>query len=590
MAVVQKKTSYVFDGHQYKYTLVANDTLAGQLRGSFSTVTVNNINTPEAFWQTLLDYVGDLSDITLIFPSYVEVNYPEKFSKIKEFFPNIFSVLSTGSGWSDYTRYSQYFEFGELVLDGYGGNQIFNALLYLDTSSYRSTPITYFITFTPYGQDSDPDFRIRLDIPIYYESEIANDKFNEFVGNKISFLQIRFTYRPNKSTPEYSLFLAYASSLSDTTVLNSFVNESIPDPPPEPSTDPYAPGGYSGTGGGGGNYDTTSDNIDIPNTPLSISTGTGLFTAFNPTVGELNTFANKLWNKDPTTIDDWFRMLFGGDAFNAIIGLYMIPVAPDVASSPSNIYLGNWDTTATAKKITNQYKQVDFGSVTLSEFWGNSIDYSPYTRVQLALPYIGIVDVDTDDVIGSVNHLVYNIDVFSGAICAMLHCTKGELASVVYQWNGSCAVQLPITGQAFNNAVGAVMGVGAAVGGAIALASGPIGAAIGTGASLAVGAGAVSGAAANMFGSMKGKVQRSGNFSANSGALGIMTPYFIISRPVQSVPTSWQADKGYPANVSALLETVTGYTEISQINLEGVSGTEAEKEEIIRLLKTGVIF
>jgi hypothetical protein len=137
--------------------------------------------------------------------------------------------------------------------------------------------------------------------------------------------------------------------------------------------------------------------------------------------------------------------------------------------------------------------------------------------------------------------------------------------------------------------MGAIAGVAAAVGGAVSFASGPMGAALGTAGSLAVGSGLVSGSAANMFGSMKGKIQKSGGISANSGALGIMTPYFIVTRPVQSVPETWQVDKGYPSNISAQLGTLTGYTEVSEINLE-CSGTEAEKKEIIDLLKKGVLF
>lgn len=373
-----------------------------------------------------------------------------------------------------------------------------------------------------------------------------------------------------------------------------------PEPePPSPSDDPYNPGGYSGSGGGpnpdgtgatgtGGLHDDTSDPISTPSLPSSISTGSGLFTAYNPDASQLAYFANKLWNADPTTIGDLFRLLFGGDAFNSIIGLHLIPVQPDTSGTP-NIMLGNWDSGASAPKIVNQYKQVPFGSLMLPEYWGNCIDYSPYTRIQLALPYIGIVDVDTDDVLGSNNTLTYNIDVLSGAICATLHCTKGNLSSVIYQWGGTCAVQLPITGASFNSIMGAIAGVGAAVGGAVAFASGPMGAALGTAGSLAVGTGLVSGSAGNMFGSMKGKIQKSGGIGSNSGALGIMTPYFIITRPVQSVPSSWQADKGYPANISAQLGTLTGYTEVSEINLE-CSGTEAEKKEIIDLLKKGVLF
>lgn len=436
------------------------------------------------------------------------------------------------------------------------------------------------------------DYSIGTDLSKQDRLENINNLLSSCLNNTLS----SNYFIAQNGSGDNRTYIELSNIILDSTYYNG--DDVNPDPPPPPSTDPYNGGGYSGSGGGpgaggqsgtGGNYDTSSDAIPVPSLPSSISTGSGLFTAYNPSASQLANFASKLWNKDPTTIDDWFRMLFGGDAFNAIIGLTLIPVSPSTGSS-KNILLGNWDTGASAPVITSQYAEVNFGSLTLSEFWGNSIDYSPYTRVQLALPYIGIVDVDTDDVIGSVNTLVYHIDVFSGAICAMLHCVKGNLSSVIYQWSGSCGVTLPITGQSFNAVIGAIMGVGAAALGGIAMASGPVGAAIGTAGSLAVGTGAVTGAAANMFGTMKGKVQKSGSFNASSGALGIMTPYFIITRPVQSIPSTQQATKGYPSNISAHLGDLSGYTEVTEVHLHNIPGTKDEVLEIESLLKKGVIF
>ena len=393
-------------------------------------------------------------------------------------------------------------------------------------------------------------------------------------------------------------------TFSTTTPSSIAVNASItPEEEPEPSDDPYGPdsgGGYSGSGGGpaptggtgttgnGGLHDDSSDAVPTPSLPGNIATGSGLFTAYNPSASQLASFASALWNMQPTDINDVLRFLFGGDAFKAVIGLHLLPVSPSTGDSP-NIKLGNWDTGVPAPKITSQYKQVSFGSVLLPEYWGNCIDYAPYTKIQLALPYIGIVDVDTDDVLGSNNTLTYNIDVLSGAICATLKCEKFNLNSVIYQWSGACAVSLPFSGASYNSVLGAIAGIAAAGMGFASMAAGPIGAAL-PAAALAAGGGAFgAGSAASIMGTMKGKVQKSGSFGANSGALGIMTPYFILTRPVQSVPETWQADKGYPANISAQLGNLTGYTEVSEINLE-CSGTEAEKKEIIDLLKNGVIF
>ncbi len=470
-------------------------------------------------------------------------------------------------------------------------------------------------TVSPAGTTYECHFKFSDDSSAFYiKYEYMNDTINyqrmlcpliySTSANKLICQNANYNLLLVNNYSPYYVGLRNSTTFSVDDALSTKANEDVIVTPEEPRDDPYDPGGsgsgYSGTGGGpaptggtgttgtGGLHDDTSDPISTPSLPADVTISSGLFTAYNPNASQLADFANALWNMQPTDINDVLRFLFGGDAFNAIIGLHLLPVSPSTGGS-SNIKLGNWDTGASAPKITSQYVQVPFGSLLLPEYWGNCIDYAPYTKIQLALPYIGIVDVDTDDVLGSVNTLAYNIDVLSGAICATLKCQKFNLDSVIYQWSGACAVSLPFSGASYNSVLSAIAGIAAAGMGFAAMAAGPIGAAL-PAAALAAGGGAFgAGSAASIMGSMKGKVQKSGSFGANSGALGIMTPYFILTRPVQSVPSTWQFDKGYPSNISAQLGTLTGYTEVSEINLE-CSGTEAEKKEIIDLLKKGVLF
>ena len=602
------ETSYKYFGSDKKYLLVINDDLATEIRnGQTTDVRMYDIETPSQYFSALEQYVGDISSIAFPVCSGFESSYPEVAEFISSFYSNIYYA----EGLTGNTFLDDYFEYSGVVCDGQSTIGIASTeyrtgvnILQKWTSSSSSYDTMLQASFACTISPNINSKNLFITIPILKESDFDNGKLKSASANtNYSFIQI--TYQ--SSNKMIRIQKTRKSSGSGTTLqyFNLFANTEIPDPPAPPPTDPYDPShggpGYSGTGGGpspsggtgatgtGGLHDDSSDPIPTPTLPSSIATGSGLFTAYNPSASQLADFARNLWNADVTLMGgDLFKLLFGGDAFNAVIGLYLLPVQPDVFDG-HNIMLGNWDSGVSAPVVVNQYKQVSFGSLMLPEYWGNSIDYSPYTRIQLALPYIGIVDVDTDDVLGSINTLTYNIDVLSGALCATLHCVKGNLSSVIYQWSGTCAVSLPVTGASFNAVMGAIMGIGAAVAGGIALASGPIGAAIGTAgigiASTALGVGA----AGNMYGSVKGKVQKSGAFGANSGALGIMTPYFIVTRPVQSVPETWQADKGYPANISAQLGTLTGYTEVSEINLE-CSGTEAEKKEIIDLLKKGVLF
>lgn len=605
MSVRNITTLYKYFGTEQKLVLVINDELADLIRGGSSVSRSVTINEPikEAFFNEISTYVGDISEIDVPLNLGSQSGFPGACDFISSLF-NTYSV----EGITGITNLTDYFEWSGITANG---------------SSYKATTAAYVNIlegqsgYTPLrsafnievNETTSSSYRYRqfqMTLPILKESDFVDGKIREFQLNEyFSYLgfSLRYYYNnPSISTIGYVSTRTKLDTAAKLDTFNLFANKVIPTPTP-PSTDPYGPGpggpGYSATGGGpnpggtgttgtGGLHDDSSDAIPTPSLPSDATISSGLFTAYNPSTSQLASFAQALWNMQVTDINDVLRFLFGGDAFNAVIGLHLLPVAPSTGGS-TNIKLGNWDSNVSAPKISSQYKQVPFGSVLLPEYWGNCIDYAPYTKIQLALPYIGIVDVDTDDVLGSTNTLTYNIDVLSGAICATLHCVKFNLSSVIYQWSGACAVSLPFSGASYNSVLGAIAGIAAAGMGFASMAAGPIGAAL-PAAALAAGGGAFgAGSAASIMGTMKGKVQKSGSFGANSGALGIMTPYFILTRPVQSVPETWQADKGYPSNISAQLGTLTGYTEVSEINLE-CSGTEAEKNEVIDLLKKGVIF
>lgn len=75
----------------------------------------------------------------------------------------------------------------------------------------------------------------------------------------------------------------------------------------QPSTDPYADGGFStanggaGGGGGTGDFDNTSDTISLPSLPSLSGLNTGFFTAFIPSASQMQNVSHYLWNN---AIDD----------------------------------------------------------------------------------------------------------------------------------------------------------------------------------------------------------------------------------------------------------------------------------------------
>lgn len=338
--------------------------------------------------------------------------------------------------------------------------------------------------------------------------------------------------------------------------------------------DPYTPGGTSEPTPPipPGDFDNTSDPIDLDPLPTLSAVNTKFITLFSPDLSELQSLASYMWG---TSFDlNQFKKLFT-DPMGAILGLSIIPFTPDHASIPTPVTLGNIQTSVSMCEITSQYKQVPCGTLNVHEYWGAYLDYSPYTKLEIYLPYIGIQTLDADDVMGKSITIAYNIDVLTGACVALLKC--GD--SVLYTFSGSCATSIPITGRDWTNVVNGIIGIGSSLASfGINVAGGNAGGAISSAAS----------AVQNVFETKPG-IQKSGSMGSMPGMLGHQKPYLILTRPRQALPEEQNTFTGYPSYVTETLGNLTGYTIVDRIHLSGFYALDDELSEIETLLKSGVI-
>lgn len=333
-------------------------------------------------------------------------------------------------------------------------------------------------------------------------------------------------------------------------------------------TDPYAPGGDSVSGGGTGNFDGTGDDIGIPALPTLSAVDTGFITLFNPTAGQLKSLANYMWSSgfDLNT----FKKLFA-DPMDCILGLSIVPVAVPNGGSKA-VSIGNISTGVSMTTASGQYVEVDCGTLNVNEYWGAYLDYAPFTKAEIYLPYIGTHPINVDDIMNKAVHVVYHVDILSGACTAFVKCG----GSVLYEFIGQCSSSIPITGNDWTNVINGVLSIAGAIGTMVATG----------GASAPLSAGAIASTAVN---SLKPTVEKSGSMSGTGGMLAVQTPYLILTRPRQARPAKQNEYTGYPSFITSKLSSLSGYTEIEKIHLEGISGTEQELSEIEGLLKTGVI-
>lgn len=361
-----------------------------------------------------------------------------------------------------------------------------------------------------------------------------------------------------------------------TDIYNIMVQAGIEEGTPTP-IDPYSPGGASDTGGGGGNHDDTSDTVPVSPMPTISATDTNFITLYNPSITQLRMLATWMWDSSLFDVNS-FQKLFQSP-MQAILGLSIVPVQPVRADTPTNIKIGNITSTISAYPVTTQYKNVPLGSVVVEEYWGSYLDYAPYTKVEIYLPYIGTRELNADDVMGKTISVVYHVDVLSGSCVAQVAVND----SVMYQFSGNCATSVPITGNDWTNVINGAISV--AVSGAM-LATGM---ATGTAPVMATSAVSTVGSLAQNVTTMKPTVLKSGSISGSSGVLAVQTPYLIITRPRQAVPENQNKYTGYPAYITMQLGNAVGMTYVADCHLENIPCTDGELQEIERLLKEGVI-
>lgn len=241
----------------------------------------------------------------------------------------------------------------------------------------------------------------------------------------------------------------------------------------------------------------------------------GFVNVYNPTVEELAE-AGKQQYIGQTSYSQYIIKAFR---------IFCKPLQSDVKAE---IMWGNYHTKVNSFTVKSQYIDFSCGAVVVPEIRNSAADYAPAVTVELWLPYIGSVSVNTEDVMERNCQLGYRVNVLTGDCIATL--TAGDI--FIGSWTGSMAEEIPV--------------------------------------------------AANRI-----EVKNT-NFGISAVSMGGKTPKFIVKRrrPLADPPFSQLDD---PAEFWSVLNLLEGYTECERVDMTGLRATGREKDEIERLLKAGVI-
>lgn len=364
-------------------------------------------------------------------------------------------------------------------------------------------------------------------------------------------------------------------------------------------------GPTSDTGGGGGSFDDSSDDVgdgsatDTQNTQNDMQnaiadcvvTGFALHQLLT-TSDYITPFYNVLFKTGTGSyLERFYQSAY--DPTRAIVALHKLPQKLiQYHGNPvinSHITAAGYDISQQMYTDSGGTLNVDFpelmpigalhmDKVDLAAYFDAFPDFAPYTKAYLHLPYIGVQEIDINKIQYGGIQVSYYCEAITGNVAAHVWCNdRAGHHRYCYICTGNAAYKLPVYSSG--------AGEGAISSGIAAIASAFSG----------NWAGAAAAGINSALGAMQQSVQSSGNFGGSFGVLGDEVCWLEIVRPVWIQPDKYQKLRGLPSWVSGTIadpgdgSQLNGYTIIPYIDLDGVAGaTDWEKQELARILAGGI--
>lgn len=437
------------------------------------------------------------------------------------------------------------------------------------TSIAYNSPITATVTF---GKRAANDHGVTFEFQVLASKNIKNNKLHFESGD----IDCRISVSLNRTGSNYYAYIGTNWGY----VPPKFIQISDLVGASEPDDDPYSGDDSGGDDGGTSNWDDESETNPLPPDPGLSAVDTGFITLFKPSVQELKNLANYLWSGafDIAT----FKKIFA-DPMDCILGLSIVPAA--IPSTSGVVSVGNISTGVSMPKCTTQYVTVDCGTVFLKESRKSYLDYAPYSKLTIFLPYCGMFDLNIDEfqsADGTYIGVKYKVDILSGGCVAFI--LRGD--TVVEEHAGQCSMSVPITGHDFTNTIQALCSTVSQVGGLMS--------AVGGGGNLTptqVQGHAIQ-SVANIAGTVaaaKPTIQKSGAIASANGIISLQRPFILLERPKLSAPSYQNAYTGYPSNKTLSVGSCSGFTQFQIIHLDGIPMTDEERNELESLMLGGII-
>lgn len=340
---------------------------------------------------------------------------------------------------------------------------------------------------------------------------------------------------------------------------------------------------------------TTGDALDSSDIPSPVIAGSGAgVNVWLLDKGNLNSIFADLYSDTQSIIDDIKKgtWQWGNNPIDFIVSIYYVPF--DVSSfydtQTERVYLGQYDTQhdyTQCKETKSSGQRMVLVNTTIDNVYGDWRDLD-FFKYDLFLPYVGFVPLDPQIYVGHELKIELAFDVMTHNIRYYLFAD----GTVIDRIDGSVGYAIPITGtdmvnKANQNLSGAMnlVKAGSDVGmGATQMSKG----------ALVAGFSNVTDGVMGAIGGLKDMMQYpkqiiKGDISASMNIFDINYVYLKITEKQSIYPAEIRQIYNNPSYVCCSLSELSGYCELADVQLVS-SCTEREYNEIIQLLKEGVIF
>lgn len=341
-----------------------------------------------------------------------------------------------------------------------------------------------------------------------------------------------------------------------------------------------------------------SQELHVPSYVMSGKTGfTDFYTMTRTQVASLCRYL-----QTASFVDD-IQLLFQTPAEN-IVSLRCYPFdvksAMGITTEDGDVYISVVNTEVQGSLVGAFPMPVfNLGSIAISEYFQSFLDYAPYTKIELYLPYIGFVNLDVNEVMGKTITIEYVVDIFSGKCTAFISRGTGEDKTIIMEADGTIGIDIQIGGGQGAEIARNMLKLGTgAVAGAISLGAGAISAGANASGGSVSSIASISGASAGYLANTTINAIQAGQTHISKGGatqsgVNFYAPqncYLVITRPSPKYPRDYNHTVGKPSGTYATLGDLTGYTVVDSIHVEGLAtATSDEVTEVERLLKQGVI-